>query len=176
MTTSARILLLALTGWATACSQQTADEAAPDGASLILINARVYTLDWDEPALDGTPMAGAPITDTGWYPDAEAVVIAGGDIEFVGDTREALEYQGEATRVVDVAGATVIPGLVDSHTHVYGLGARLDSIDLTSVQTEEEAVALVVNGFVRDVLQQLPMEFMAETQKLIGISLEGSVG
>ena len=40
----------------------------------------------------------------------------------------------------------------------------------------EEAVALVVNGFVRDVLQKLPMEFMAETQKLIGISLEGSVG
>ena len=42
--------------------------------------------------------------------------------------------------------------------------------------SEEEAVALVVNGFVRDVLQQLPMEFMAETQKLIGVSLEGSVG
>jgi Fe-S cluster assembly protein SufB len=40
----------------------------------------------------------------------------------------------------------------------------------------EEAVAVIVNGFVRDVLQQLPMEFMAETQKLIGISLEGSVG
>ena len=42
--------------------------------------------------------------------------------------------------------------------------------------TQEEAVALIVNGFVRNVLQQLPMEFMAETQKLIGISLEGSVG
>jgi Fe-S cluster assembly protein SufB len=41
---------------------------------------------------------------------------------------------------------------------------------------QEEAVALIVNGFVREVLQQLPMEFMAETQKLIGISLEGSVG
>ncbi len=41
---------------------------------------------------------------------------------------------------------------------------------------EEEAVTLIVNGFVRDVIQQLPMEFMAETQKLIGISLEGSVG
>jgi Fe-S cluster assembly protein SufB len=40
----------------------------------------------------------------------------------------------------------------------------------------EEAVALIINGFVRDVLQHLPMEFMAETQKLIGISLEGSVG
>jgi Fe-S cluster assembly protein SufB len=42
--------------------------------------------------------------------------------------------------------------------------------------SEEEAVALIVNGFVRDVIQQLPMEFMAETQRLIGISLEGSVG
>ncbi len=41
---------------------------------------------------------------------------------------------------------------------------------------EEEAVALIVNGFVREVMQHLPMEFMAETQKLIGISLEGSVG
>jgi Fe-S cluster assembly protein SufB len=40
----------------------------------------------------------------------------------------------------------------------------------------EEAVALVVNGFVRDVLQQLPMEFAVEAQKLISISLEGSVG
>ncbi len=42
--------------------------------------------------------------------------------------------------------------------------------------SQEEAVALIVNGFVRDVLQHLPMEFMVETQKLIGISLEGSVG
>ncbi len=41
---------------------------------------------------------------------------------------------------------------------------------------EEEAVALIVNGFARDVIQKLPMEFMAETQRLIGISLEGSVG
>jgi Fe-S cluster assembly protein SufB len=40
----------------------------------------------------------------------------------------------------------------------------------------EEAVALVVNGFVKDVLQQLPMEFAVEGQKLISISLEGSVG
>jgi Fe-S cluster assembly protein SufB len=40
----------------------------------------------------------------------------------------------------------------------------------------EEAVALIVNGFCRDVLQQLPMEFAVEAQKLVGISLEGSVG
>jgi len=41
---------------------------------------------------------------------------------------------------------------------------------------EESAVALVVNGFCREVLQQLPMEFAVEAQKLVGISLEGSVG
>jgi Fe-S cluster assembly protein SufB len=41
---------------------------------------------------------------------------------------------------------------------------------------EEEAVALIVNGFAREVLQQLPMEFAVEAQKLVGISLEGSVG
>ena len=41
---------------------------------------------------------------------------------------------------------------------------------------EEEAVALIVNGFCREVLQELPMEFAVEAQKLVGISLEGSVG
>ena len=42
--------------------------------------------------------------------------------------------------------------------------------------SQEEAVALLVNGFVRDVLQELPMEFAVEAQKLVAISLEGSVG
>jgi len=42
--------------------------------------------------------------------------------------------------------------------------------------SEEDAIALIVNGFVKDVLQQLPMEFAVEAQKLISISLEGSVG
>ena len=41
---------------------------------------------------------------------------------------------------------------------------------------EEEAVQLLVNGFVKDVLQELPMEFAVEAQKLVAISLEGSVG
>ncbi len=41
---------------------------------------------------------------------------------------------------------------------------------------EEQAVALLVNGFVRDVLQELPMEFAVEAQKLLEVSLEGSVG
>jgi Fe-S cluster assembly protein SufB len=42
--------------------------------------------------------------------------------------------------------------------------------------SQDEAVSLIVNGFCREVLQQLPMEFAVEAQKLVGISLEGSVG
>jgi len=42
--------------------------------------------------------------------------------------------------------------------------------------SEEDAVALIVNGFCKEVLQTLPMEFAVEAQKLVGISLEGSVG
>ena len=42
--------------------------------------------------------------------------------------------------------------------------------------SKEDAVALLVNGFVREVLQELPMEFAVEAQKLVAISLEGSVG
>ena len=42
--------------------------------------------------------------------------------------------------------------------------------------SKEEAVYMIVNGFCREVLQELPMEFAVEAQKLVGISLEGSVG
>jgi Fe-S cluster assembly protein SufB len=42
--------------------------------------------------------------------------------------------------------------------------------------SQEDAVALIVNGFAREVLKQLPMEFAVAAQKLLGISLEGSVG
>ena len=126
-----------------ACSPKPAEVTDAAGADLILTNARVYTLDWGEPGRDGTLAPDAPHPDSGWHPDAEAVATKGGEIVFVGSTRDALELQGEATRVVDLAGATVVPGLVDSHSHVFDLGAKLDAIDLTDVATEEEAVALV---------------------------------
>ena len=42
--------------------------------------------------------------------------------------------------------------------------------------SDEEAVALIVNGFCKEVLQKLPMEFAVEAQKLLGISLEGAIG
>ena len=49
-------------------------------------------------------------------------------------------------------------------------------ISAARIPSQVEATALVVNGFVKDVLQQLPMEFAVEAQKLISVSLEGSVG
>ena len=135
--------LAALVACLAACGPEPSEVTEADGADLILANARVYTLDWGEPGTDGAIAPDAPRSDTGWHPDAEAVATKDGEIVFVGSTRDALELQGEATRVVDLAGATVIPGLVDSHTHVFGLGAKLDAVDLTGVTTEQEAVALV---------------------------------
>jgi Fe-S cluster assembly protein SufB len=41
---------------------------------------------------------------------------------------------------------------------------------------EEKAISLIVNGYCKEVLNQLPMEFAVEAQKLLAISLEGSVG
>ena len=41
---------------------------------------------------------------------------------------------------------------------------------------EERAIALIVNGYAKDVLKQLPMEFSVEAQKLLSLTLEGSVG
>ena len=118
-------------------------KAAPGGADLILTDARVYTLRWGEPALDGKPAPDAPHTNGKWHPDAAAVAIRGGKIVYVGSDKGALALRGKRTRVIDLNGATVIPGLVDSHTHFVELGAKLVSVDLTDVATEAQAVAKV---------------------------------
>jgi predicted amidohydrolase YtcJ len=135
VTPSPAALAVAVLLAATGCARQSAD--------LLLLNARVYTLDWGDPARDGTPAADAPHTDTGWHPDAEAVAVAGGRILFVGSTEDAERYRAPHTWVRDLHGATVIPGLVDSHTHVAGLGENLGRVDLVGAQTEDEVIARV---------------------------------
>ena len=124
----------------TGCSQK---EGTQLGADMILTNARVYTMRWDEPDSNGTLSSKAP-NNEGWRPDANAVVIQNSKIKFVGQTTKALSYKGEKTQIIDLAGATVLPGLVDSHTHVFGVGAALERVDLIGVSTEEEMVARVV--------------------------------
>lgn len=118
--------------------------SGPEPATLILTNGRVYTLNWAEPDAEGRPAASAPRDSSGWKPDAEAIAIRGGQIVFVGSAKEAARYRGDSTQVRDLAGATVVPGLVDSHTHVVELGGNLDRVDLTGVATEALAVERIV--------------------------------
>ena len=126
-----------------ACSTLSPASPPADPADTILLNARVYTLGWGEPDREGNPAADAPWSAAGWRPDAEAVALDDGNIVYVGTSEQALSLRGAATRVIDLGGATVIPGLVESHTHVVELGAKLDAVDLTDVETEAEAVALL---------------------------------
>ncbi len=115
-----------------------------ESADTLLVNGRVYTFTWDGPSNDGAPAANTPHSAEGWKPDAEAIAVRGERIVFAGSSSDAEKYRGPQTRVIDLQGATVIPGLVDSHTHVAGLGEAQSRVDLTDVQTEEEAVARVV--------------------------------
>jgi hypothetical protein len=123
-----------------------APPAPRETADLIVTGGRVYTLSWDEPALDGTPSPSAARSTEGWRPDAEAVAVKEGKILYVGTAEEAGRYAGETTRILDVPGATVIPGLIDSHTHVAGLGELESQVSLFGVATEQEAVQRVVDA------------------------------
>jgi len=127
----------------TVSAPASAAKADSSGADLILTDAHVYTLRWGEPARDGKPAPDAPTTDGTWHPDAAAVAIRGGKIVYVGSEKGALALRGKRTQVIDLDGATVIPGLVDSHTHFIELGAKLESVDLTDVAAEAQAVAKV---------------------------------
>ena len=110
------------------------------GADLVLVNGSVYTLAWGEPSVEGTIAGDAPHDATGWRPDAEAVAVTDGRIVFVGSTADSESHIGGTTRVIDVGGAVIVPGLVDSHAHVQGLGRKEVQADLLGVQTEEEAI------------------------------------
>ena len=112
-------------------------------ADLVLTNCRVYSLAWPAPGTDGAPAGGAPHDASGWHPDAEAVAARAGKIVFVGSASEAEKYAGPDTRRVDLQGATVIPGLIESHVHVVDLGQGLSRIDLRGIDTEEAIVARV---------------------------------
>ncbi|MFH1765846.1 MAG: amidohydrolase [Gemmatimonadota bacterium] len=121
----------------------TAADSPPAAADLLLTNGRVYTLDWAEPDTDGSPAPDAPYdSEGGWHPDAQAIAVRDGEIVFVGSSPEAEAFRGPDTEVLDLEGATVIPGLIESHVHLVQLGEFLSQVDLVDVDTEEEAVRL----------------------------------
>jgi hypothetical protein len=104
------------------------DEPGPTPADLILRGGHVITMDEERPR-------------------AEALAIAGDRIVFVGDEADVGAYRGPETRVVDLDGATALPGLTDAHAHLMGTGrlkARVDVLGTTSYRQVLDAVAAAV--------------------------------
>jgi len=95
---------------------------AGDPAELVINNATIYTAN---PA----------------QPRAKSMAIRAGRIVAIGDDMRALT--GPKTRIVDLKGATVIPGLIDSHVHMAGLGQMIETADLRHVKTVTEIAAIV---------------------------------
>lgn len=121
------------------------DSPPTNSADLILHGAVGYTFTWGEPSRDGTPAVDAPFdTANGWHHDATAVAVRDGRIVYVGSDSGALTWRAATTRVIDLRGATLLPGLVDAHTHVAELGQSLERVNLTGVETEADAVRRIV--------------------------------
>ncbi|HEX5387285.1 MAG TPA: amidohydrolase [Gemmatimonadales bacterium] len=98
------------------------NHAAP--ADLIVTAGHIYTADTIHPA-------------------AQAFAARGGRIVFVGDRAGALALRGPATRVLDLPGRTILPGLADAHAHLLNLGTFLHNVDLTGTATYDEVIARV---------------------------------
>lgn len=92
-------------------------------AELIIVNANVITVDKNQPK-------------------AEAFAVKNGRFAAVGSSREVLEYRGSSTEVIDLAGATVVPGFNDSHMHLLGVGSALESADLTDARSVEDLITI----------------------------------
>jgi len=76
-------------------------------------------------------------------PTAEAVAITGDRIIFVGSNVDAQKYIGKNTRVIDLAGKTMLPGLTDAHHHLSGVGFREMTLNLEGITSLEEFLAKV---------------------------------
>jgi predicted amidohydrolase YtcJ len=95
-----------------------------DSADLILVHGVLY------------PVA-TPGRVTG------SIAVRGGRIVYLGEDAGALALRGPATRVIDLAGRAVTPGLIDAHSHLKGLGAALDQVDLGGAASYEEVIRRV---------------------------------
>jgi len=143
-----KLCLLSMLVFISACSdnESTPLETSPPAiiADTIFINANIYSLNWSEPAADGTPAANAPFKDNQWQADADALAVVKGKILHVGTQQEVKQYKGEWTNVINLDGATVLPGLVDSHVHIAELGEILEGVNLTDISTPEAAIQKLI--------------------------------
>ena len=72
---------------------------------------------------------------------AQAFAVRDGRFVYVGDAAGAERYRGERTQTIDAHGATVLPGLIDAHGHLLGLGLGLRFVSLVDVGSYEEVIA-----------------------------------
>jgi predicted amidohydrolase YtcJ len=86
---------------------------------------------------------GAIYTVNDRQPRAQAVAVKSGKIVFVGSNADAAAYEGKETRVVDLGGRTVVPGLTDSHYHLSGVGAREMNLNLEGTTSLQDFLAKV---------------------------------
>jgi len=121
------------------CTSSTSD----DFADTIVLNAKVYTLSWDDPDFDGNPAENAPLENDRWSFDAEAIAIKGNKIVHVGTKQECTLYLHEKTKIIDAQGAIVIPGLIESHGHLQELGEKKEAIKLQTLD-KDQIIDLIV--------------------------------
>jgi predicted amidohydrolase YtcJ len=76
-------------------------------------------------------------------PRAEAVAVRGGRVVFVGSSADARRYAGSNTEVIDLEGKTLVPGFVDAHYHLSGVGLREMTLNLEGTQSLDEFLARV---------------------------------
>lgn len=89
-------------------------------------------------------VTGGPIhTADDGAPRADAFAVRDGRFVAVGAARDVMALRGAATRMIDLAGAAVIPGLQDAHGHFLGLGASLDALDLRDTTSAADIAAKV---------------------------------
>ena len=93
-------------------------------ADLVLKNANIYTVDEHKPS-------------------AQAVAVKGDKIVFVGSDAEVQSYIGHGTHVLDLKGATVVPGLTDAHYHFLGVGMRELTFNLEGTKSLDELLTRV---------------------------------
>ena len=96
----------------------------PEPADLVLKNGIIYTVNDAQPR-------------------AEAVAVKYRKIVFIGSSAEVKQYEGKGTRVVDLKGKTVVPGLTDSHYHLAGVGEREMTLNLEGTTGLEDFLAKV---------------------------------
>lgn len=97
---------------------------AAESADVIYWHGRIYTVSEKQPR-------------------AEALAVKGGKLAFVGSDADAAKWRGPETRVVDLGGHTVVPGLTDSHCHLSAVGAREMNLNLEGTTSLDEFLAKV---------------------------------